>query len=376
VKNGGGNHMKKRIAVLPGDGVGKEVVKGAVEVLKAIAYRFQHQFEFHYGLIGGEAIDLEGTPLPEETISLCRQSDAVMLGAVGGPKWDQNPAHLRPETGLLQIRKELQLYANLRPVKFYPSSVHSSPLKREVIENADFIIVRELTGGLYFGKPRGRSVQEGEESVVDTLFYQRKEMKRIINLAFQLARKRKQKVTSVDKANVLESSRMWREVAEEVAKNYPDVKLEHMLVDNAAMQLIKHPKQFDVIVTENMFGDILSDEASMVTGSLGMLPSASLSISGPHLYEPIHGSAPDIAGQNKANPIAAILSASMMLRYSFQMHEEADVLERAVQQVLEAGYVTADLKGKLTLSTTQMVEEITAAIADDSAISNIMAAYA
>jgi 3-isopropylmalate dehydrogenase len=368
--------MRKRIAVLPGDGVGKEVVKGAVEVLKAIAYRFQHQFEFHYGLIGGEALDLEGTPLPEETISLCRQSDAVMLGAVGGPKWDQNPAHLRPETGLLQIRKELQLYANLRPVKFYPSCVHSSPLKNEVIENADFIIVRELTGGLYFGKPRGRSFQEGEESVVDTLFYQRKEMKRIINLAFQLARKRKRKVTSVDKANVLESSRMWREVAEEVAKNYPDVKLEHMLVDSAAMQLIKNPKQFDVIVTENMFGDILSDEASMVTGSLGMLPSASLSLSGPHLYEPIHGSAPDIAGQNKANPIACILSAAMMLRYSFNMMEEADALERAVEQVLEAGFVTADLKGRLTLSTTQMVEEIIAAIADDSAISNIMAAYA
>ncbi len=367
-----------RIAVLPGDGIGKEVTKGAVEILQAVATRFDHQFEFVYGLIGGEAIDREGTPLPDETIEMCRQSDAVLLGAVGGPKWDRNPPHLRPEKGLLTIRKEMNLFANLRPVKFYDSLVDSSPLKAEVIQDVDLLIVRELTGGLYFGKPSGRRVEDGEETVVDTLLYKREEIKRIMTMAFELARKRKKKVTSVDKANVLESSRMWREIAEEVARDFPDVKLEHMLVDNAAMQLIRDPKQFDVLVTENMFGDILSDEASMLTGSLGMLPSASLSTSGPSLYEPIHGSAPDIAGQNKANPIAMILSSAMMLRLSFGLYEEADAIEKAVQQVLTSGYRTADVarNGQRIASTKEMVDEIRATILDDGAILNIMAVYA
>jgi 3-isopropylmalate dehydrogenase len=367
-----------RIAVLPGDGIGKEVTKGAVEILKAVATRFEHEFEFVYGLIGGEAIDQKGTPLPDETLDMCRQSDAVLLGAVGGPKWDQNPPHLRPEKGLLAIRKEMNLFANLRPVKFYDSLIDSSPLKEDVIKDVDLLIVRELTGGLYFGKPSGRRVENGEEMAVDTLLYKREEINRIVTTAFELARKRKKKVTSVDKANVLESSRMWREIAEEVSHDFPDVELEHMLVDNAAMQLIRNPKQFDVIVTENMFGDILSDEASMLTGSLGMLPSASLSTSGPSLYEPIHGSAPDIAGQNKANPIATILSSAMMLRLSFGLHLEADAIEKAVQQVLASGYRTADVaqKGQRVVSTQEMVDEIKATILDDGAILNIMAVYA
>ncbi|MGG3842191.1 3-isopropylmalate dehydrogenase [Anoxybacillus kestanbolensis] len=366
-----------RIAILQGDGIGKEVTKGAVNILQAIGDRFGHAFHFSYGLIGGEAIDREGTPLPEQTLHLCKQSDAVLLGAVGGPKWDNNPPHLRPEKGLLQIRKEMNLFANIRPVTFYASLAASSPLKPHVIEGADFVIVRELTGGLYFGKPSERRIEEGEEAVVDTLFYKRAEIERIITFAFTLAQKRKKKVTSVDKANVLESSRMWREVAEQVAKRFPDVQLEHMLVDNAAMQLIRSPKQFDVIVTENMFGDILSDEASMLTGSLGMLPSASLSVDGPALYEPIHGSAPDIAGQNKANPLATILSAAMMLRLSFGLTEEADIVERAVKQVLDAGYRTADIAqhGNCVLSTTEMVEKVKDAILDDVAIERIMQVY-
>ncbi|OQP05038.1 3-isopropylmalate dehydrogenase [Geobacillus sp. 44B] len=367
-----------RIAVLPGDGIGKEVTKGAVEVLKAIETRFGHHFEFAYGWIGGAAVDQKGTPLPEETLALCRESNAVLLGAVGGPKWDQHPPHLRPERGLLQIRKEMNLFANLRPVKFYDSLTDSSPLKQEVIQGVDLVIVRELTGGLYFGKPSGRMVENGEEKAVDTLLYKKEEIKRIVKVAFELARKRKKKVTSVDKANVLASSRMWREIAEEVAQEFPDVTLEHMLVDNAAMQLIRSPQQFDVVVTENMFGDILSDEASMLTGSLGMLPSASLSASGPSLYEPIHGSAPDIAGQNKANPIAAILSAAMMLRLSFGLSKEAEAVEKAVQQVLAAGLRTADIaqKGQRVVSTDEMVNEIKTAILDHQTISHIMAVYA
>ncbi len=265
--------MTKKVAVLPGDGVGTEVTKGAVAVLKAIGERFDHQFEFTYGLIGGAAIDEAGTPLPESTIETCKQADAVLLGSVGGPKWDRNPSHLRPEKGLLAIRKELDLYANLRPVTFYDSLADASPLKKEYIEGVDFIIVRELTGGLYFGKPSERRTEGNEETVVDTLFYKRTEIERIIRQAFDTAVNRRKKVTSVDKANVLESSRVWREVAEEVAKDYPDVELEHMLVDSAAMQLIRNPKYFDVVVTENMFGDILSDEASMLTGSFKMCRS-------------------------------------------------------------------------------------------------------
>ncbi|PLT30195.1 3-isopropylmalate dehydrogenase [Peribacillus deserti] len=370
--------MQKKIAVLPGDGIGTEVTRGAVEILKAVADRYGHEFQFNYGLIGGTAIDKTGHPLPEETVTLCKDSDAVLLGAVGGPKWDHNPPHLRPEKGLLSIRKHLSLYANLRPISFYASLSEASPLRKEVIQDADFVIVRELTGGLYFGKPSGRRVEDGQETVVDTLVYHRYEIKRIIELAFTLAEKRRGKVTSVDKANVLESSRMWREVAEEVSKDFPAVELEHMLVDNAAMQLIRNPRQFDVVVTENMFGDILSDEASVLTGSLGMLPSASISSEGPNLYEPIHGSAPDIAGQNKANPIAAILSAASMLRNSFSLEEEAKAVEAAVESVLEAGYRTADLAGGRTksLTTEQMTEEIKISMLGDEAISQIMGAYA
>ncbi|MFT4416519.1 3-isopropylmalate dehydrogenase [Fredinandcohnia humi] len=370
--------MKKSIAVLRGDGIGKEVTKGAIEVLKAVAVQYNHEFTFQHALIGGAALDAEGTPLPAETLEVCKKSDAVLLGAVGGPKWDVNPPHLRPEKGLLQIRKELNLYANVRPVTCYNSLLDSSPLKKEIIENVDFVIVRELTGGLYFGKPSGRKIDNGEEAVVDTLSYKRSEMKRIIEKAFEMARSRRKKITSVDKANVLESSRMWREVAEEVAKDNSDIMLEHMLVDNAAMQLIRNPRQFDVIVTENMFGDILSDEASMLTGSLGMLPSASLSTDGPSLYEPIHGSAPDIAGKNLANPIATILSAAMLLRLSFGLEEEATAVERAVEQVLDAGYRTADVASvqKRAVTTGEMVERIKEALIEDGAISNIMEAYA
>ncbi|NNU83185.1 3-isopropylmalate dehydrogenase [Geobacillus sp. BMUD] len=367
-----------RIAVLPGDGIGQEVTAGAVEVLKAVGIRFGHEFTFEYGLIGGAAIDETGTPLPEETLRLCRESDAVLLGAVGGPKWDDNPPHLRPERGLLAVRKQLDLYANLRPVVCYDRLASASPLKPDLVQGVDFVIVRELTGGIYFGQPSGRVVENGEEKAVDTLLYKKEEIERIVRMAFILARGRKKKVTSVDKANVLSSSRLWREVAEEVAKQFPDVELEHMLVDNAAMQLIRAPKQFDVIVTENMFGDILSDEASMLSGSLGMLPSASLSASGPSLYEPVHGSAPDIAGMNKANPIAAILSAAMMLRLSFGLATEAEAIEQAVHQALEAGLRTADLapSGGRVVSTNEMVEEIKTAVLDDTAIAQIMTVYA
>ncbi|PLR93683.1 3-isopropylmalate dehydrogenase [Bacillus sp. T33-2] len=370
--------MKKTIAVLPGDGIGKEVTRGAVTILQAVGERFGHQFQFVYASIGGEAINSCRTPLPDETVEICKRSDAVLLGAVGGPEWDGLPGHLRPERGLLKIRKELGLYANLRPTRYYASLSASSPLRPEVIEGVDLLMVRELTGGLYFGKPSERTTQNGEDAVVDTLFYQRKEIDRVIRLAFELAKNRNKKVTSVDKANVLESSRMWRETAETIAKEYPEVTLEHMLVDNAAMQMIKNPRRFDVIVTENMFGDILSDEASVLTGSLGMLPSASVSQGGPYLYEPIHGSAPDIKGKNVANPIAMILSAAMMLRNSFGLEEEAAAVENAVSQVLDAGYRTSDIAvaGQQTFSTEEMIEEIKATILDNEAILNIMSAYA
>ncbi|MGD6816758.1 3-isopropylmalate dehydrogenase [Metabacillus sp. 113a] len=370
--------MKKTIAMLPGDGIGKEVMQGAQEVLSVIAEQYGHEFHFTSGLIGGSAIDQHSEPLPAETVELCRQADAVMLGAVGGPKWDQEPPAGRPEKGLLALRKELGLYANIRPVKAYECLSGRSPFKQSVLEGVDFVIVRELTGGLYFGKPSERSFKGGEESAVDTLYYTKKEVKRILNAAFELAAQRKKKVTSVDKANVLESSRMWRETAEEVKAEYPGIELEHMLVDNAAMQLIKNPAQFDVIVTENMFGDILSDEASVLTGSLGMLPSSSLSTGGLHLYEPVHGSAPDIAGENKANPLAMILSSAMLLRTSFGLREEADAVERAVQHVLDAGKRTGDLAvdQERSLTTAEMIEEVKEGLADDNAILHIMEAYA
>ncbi len=352
--------MNKTITVIPGDGIGPEVIKSAIKVLDTVASKFNHEFTYNYAKLGGVAIDEEGTPLPQETIDLCKNSDGVLLGAVGGPKWDTLPGNMRPEKGLLGIRKELELYANLRPVTAHKSLLDASTLKREVVEDVDLMIIRELTGGLYFGQPQERRQEADGEAVVDTLYYKKSEIERIVKQAFELARLRRKKVTSVDKANVLESSRLWREVAEAVGADYPDVELEHMLVDNAAMQLIRNPKQFDVVVTENMFGDILSDEASMLTGSLGMLPSASIGGNGPGLYEPIHGSAPDIAGKNIANPLATIQSIAMMLRYSFQLKEEAETIEAAVTNVLEAGYRTADIaeNNDKVLSTDEMTAKV------------------
>ncbi|MGJ7911841.1 3-isopropylmalate dehydrogenase [Neobacillus sp. LXY-1] len=334
--------MKKRIVLLPGDGIGKEVMNSAKEVLKAIAEEYNHTFSFETHDIGGAAIDAHGTPLPETTVDACKQADAVLLGAVGGTKWDQNPSHLRPERGLLGIRKALDLYANLRPIKGFKNLLHASPLKEEIVKGSDLLIVRELTGGLYFGQPSER--RDNGQVVVDTLAYTRKEIERIVDKAFEAAKGRRGRLTSVDKANVLESSKVWREVVEEKKAQYPDVAVEHVLVDAAAMKLITNPSHFDVIVTENMFGDILSDEASVLTGSLGMLPSASLNESGVGLYEPVHGSAPDIAGKGIANPVAMILSTAMMLRYSFQLEDEAKIIEDAVQAVLDGGYCTADLQ--------------------------------
>ncbi|MCI1576755.1 MAG: 3-isopropylmalate dehydrogenase [Weizmannia coagulans] len=337
--------MKMKLAVLPGDGIGPEVMDAAIRVLKTVLDNDGHEAVFENALIGGAAIDEAGTPLPEETLDICRRSDAILLGAVGGPKWDHNPASLRPEKGLLGIRKEMGLFANLRPVKAYAPLLNASPLKRERVENVDLVIVRELTGGLYFGRPSERRGPDGNE-VIDTLAYTREEIERIIEKAFQLAQIRRKKLASVDKANVLESSRMWREIAEETAKKYPDVEVSHMLVDSTSMQLIANPGQFDVIVTENMFGDILSDEASVITGSLGMLPSASLRSDRFGMYEPVHGSAPDIAGQGKANPLGTVLSAALMLRYSFGLEKEAAAIEKAVDDVLQDGYCTGDLQVK------------------------------
>jgi 3-isopropylmalate dehydrogenase len=352
--------MEKTVAVLPGDGIGPEVTGAAVKVLQSIARRYGHNFHLKYAAIGGIAVDENENPLPQETIDVCEASDAILLGAVGGSKWDMYPSHMRPEKGLLNIRKHFDLFANIRPVKAISSLLDSSPLKEDVAKEVDMVIVRELTSGLYFGQPKRRS----EKSAVDTLVYTRKEIERIVNHAFEIALTRRRKVTSVDKANVLETSKLWREVVEDRKKAYPDIEVEHMLVDSAAMKLITDPRSFDVMVTENMFGDILSDEASVITGSLGMLPSASVRSDGFGLYEPVHGSAPDIAGQNKANPSAAILSVAMMLRYSFGLHSEASAIEEAVMGVLEDGYCTFDLfkDGKRVVSTetfvTKVIEEL------------------
>ncbi|WP_404462000.1 3-isopropylmalate dehydrogenase [Sutcliffiella horikoshii] len=348
------------ISVLPGDGIGPEVVREAILVLEQVGKNFQHTFTFNYGKIGGVAVDETGTPLPQETVEICKNSHAVLLGAVGGPKWDEETPERRPEAGLLGIRKALKLYANLRPVTLFESLIHASPLKREVVLDTDILIVRELTGGIYFGSPRERRQGKDGLEVIDTLHYTEKEMERILRKGFEVAQGRKKKLTSVDKANVLESSRLWRETANRIAKEYPDVQLDHMLVDNAAMQLVRNPRQFDVIVTENMFGDILSDEASMLTGSLGMLPSASLGVDGPGLYEPIHGSAPDIAGKNVANPLATILSAAMLLRHSLGLEEEAASVEKAVDLALEEGYRTQDIgsEWERLLGTAQMGETV------------------
>ena len=346
--------MNANIVLLPGDGIGPEVVGEARRVLDAVAQLFGHQFVYAEHLLGGCAIDATGTALPEATLKACQAAHAVLLGAVGGPKWDDPQAKVRPEQGLLAIRKGLGLYANLRPVRAIPALAKLSPLKPERVAGVDFIVIRELTGGLYFGLPKGRTKTATGEQAVDTLIYTDVEIRRIVRLAFQLARGRRKFVTSIDKANVLESSRLWRQIAIEVGREFPDVKLEHQLVDSAAMRLITHAAQFDVIVTENMFGDILTDEAAVLAGSLGLLPSASLGEGKLGLYEPIHGSAPDIAGKGIANPTGTILSAAMLLRHSLGLEAEAGAVEAAVQRAIDDGCHTADLGAAKPLNTTQM----------------------
>ncbi|WAL59151.1 3-isopropylmalate dehydrogenase [Thermocoleostomius sinensis] len=333
-----------RITLLPGDGIGPEIMTVAVSVLKCVGEQLDVQFEYQDALIGGAAIDATGTPLPDETLAACKESDAVLLAAIGGYKWDTLPRHQRPETGLLGLRAGMELFANLRPAKILPQLIDASSLKREVIEGVDIMVVRELTGGIYFGQPKGIFATEtGEKRGVNTMVYAEGEIDRIGRVAFETARKRGKRLCSVDKANVLEVSQLWRDRMIKLAEEYPDVELSHLYVDNAAMQLVRYPKQFDTIVTGNLFGDILSDEAAMLTGSIGMLPSASLGASGPGLFEPVHGSAPDIAGQDKANPIAQVLSAAMMLRYGLDQPEAADRIEQAVMHVLDAGYRTGDI---------------------------------
>ncbi|MBQ8685878.1 MAG: 3-isopropylmalate dehydrogenase [Clostridia bacterium] len=348
-----------KIGLLRGDGIGPEIVDSAVRVLEAVGKKYSVGFTFTPYLIGGAAIDQCGQPLPQETVDGCLNSDSVLLGAVGGPKWDNLAGHLRPEKALLGIRAAMGLFTNLRPAKLYPALKAECPLREDIVENGfDIMIVRELTGGIYFGERGYREGKYGEEAY-DTESYSRMEIERIVRVAFETAKKRRKKLTSIDKANVLETSRLWRKIVHEIAGEYPEVEVSDMLVDNAAMQLVRNPSQFDVIVTSNMFGDILSDEASQITGSIGMLPSASLSGGTRGLYEPIHGSAPDIAGQNKANPIATILSAAMMLLYAFDEREAAEAITAAVDKVLDQGLRTADLaRGKEALSTTEMTDAI------------------
>ena len=347
--------MNYNVTVLPGDGVGPEVIAEATKVLKAVESSFGHSFALSYGSVGGNAIDAHGAALPDETAALCEDTDAILFGAVGGPKWDDPSASVRPEDGILAIRKMLGLFANLRPVRVFPELINSSPIKPHLLEGVDMVVVRELTGGLYFAPPKRRWRTVDGRRGVDTLRYTEAEIERILRAGFELAQGRRRRLTSVDKANVLETSRLWREIADEVSADYPDVELEHVLVDNAAMQLIRNPAYFDVIVAENTFGDILTDEASVLSGSMGMLPSASLAgLPGGDgesrgravsLYEPIHGTAPDIAGQGVANPIGTILSMALMLRYSFGLEDEASAVEQAVAGVLAEGYRTPDIAG-------------------------------
>ncbi|MBD2098626.1 3-isopropylmalate dehydrogenase [Trichocoleus sp. FACHB-591] len=333
-----------RITLLPGDGIGPEIMAVSVDVLKVVGQQLNLEFDFQSALIGGAAIDATGEPLPEETLETCRNSDAVLLAAIGGYKWDTLPRHLRPETGLLGLRSGLELFANLRPAKILPQLIDASSLKREVVEGIDIMVVRELTGGVYFGQPKGIfATESGEKRGVNTMAYTESEIDRIAKVGFETAQKRGKKLCSVDKANVLDVSQLWRDRVTQLASEYSDVELSHMYVDNAAMQLVRWPKQFDTILTSNLFGDILSDAAAMLTGSIGMLPSASLGASGPGVYEPVHGSAPDIAGQDKANPIAQVLSAAMMLRYGLNQPEAGDRIEQAVMQVLDQGYRTGDI---------------------------------
>jgi 3-isopropylmalate dehydrogenase len=348
--------MTFKIAVLPGDGIGPEVIAEAVRVLRAVGKGGSASFEFEQALVGGAAIDATGGPLPPQTLKLCQSSHAILFGSVGGPKWDDLPQEQRAERGLLALRKELDLYANLRPATCFPMLVDASPLKRSVVEGTDIMVIRELTGGLYFGEPRGRTaLAGGGERGVNTMVYTTPEIERVARVGFDVARKRRKRLASVDKANVLTVSQLWREVVTTVAREYPDVTLEHVLVDNCAMALVQKPTHFDTIVTENTFGDILSDEAAILAGSMGMLPSASIG-GRVGLYEPVHGTAPDIAGQGIANPIAAVLSAAMLLRYSLNMGPEADRIEAAVRGVLEQGHRTRDIaaKGDRVLGTREM----------------------
>ena len=332
-----------KVLLLPGDGIGQEVTASAGRILEKVASMENCKIELLQGQIGGSAIDAMGDPLPKQTLDLAKECDAILLGGVGGPKWDDLPTEKKPEKGLLRIRQELDLFANLRPALLFPSLVSASSLKPELVENLDILILRELTGGIYFGEPRGVELRNNERTGFNTLVYSEGEIDRIGRVAFELAQKRDRKLCSVDKANVLEVSQLWREVLNDLASDYPDVELSHMYVDNAAMQLVREPKQFDVIVTGNMFGDILSDVAAMLTGSLGMLPSASIASNGLGLYEPVHGTAPDIAGQDRANPLATILSVAMMCKYSLDLPEAAISIEKAVSQVLEKGYRTSDI---------------------------------
>ncbi len=358
--------MPKKIAILPGDGIGPEIVAEAVKVLECLRQDHRLDIELEHALVGGVAYDAHGTTLPDETLALARAADAILLGAVGGPKWDQLDTALRPEKALLRLRSELVLFSNLRPTILYPQLADASSLKAEVVADLDIMIVRELTGGIYFGQPRGvRTLENGERQGYNTLVYSESEIKRIAHSAFRIAGKRNGKLCSVDKANVLESSVLWREVVTELGSEYPDVTLSHMYVDNAAMQLVRAPKQFDVIVTGNMFGDILSDAAAMLTGSIGMLPSASLDTQGKGLYEPVHGTAPDIAGQGLANPLATILSTAMLLRYSLDEPEMAERIERAISQVLDAGLRTADIFRDVgrQVSTSEMGDAVAQALA-------------
>jgi len=352
--------VKAKIAVLAGDGVGREIVPEAVKVLKTVAERFGHTFEFQAADVGGHAIDKFGVPLPAETLALAKHSDAVLLGAVGGPKWEGLDYSIRPERALLGLREQLGLYANLRPAKLYPMLADASTLRRDVIEGIDMLVIRELTGGIYFGKPKGvEPLPGGGERGFNTEVYTTDEIRRIAVVAFDAARKRHKKVMSVDKANVLESSELWRKVVTEVHKNYADVTLSHIYVDNCAMQLVRNPRQFDVLLCNNIFGDILSDEAAMLTGSIGMLPSASIGAK-VGLFEPIHGSAPDIAGKNLANPIATIASGAMMLSYAFQLDKEAAAIEQAIVKTLEQGLRTKDIHadGMRLVGTTEMGDAI------------------
>jgi 3-isopropylmalate dehydrogenase len=355
--------MKAKITLLPGDGIGPEIVDATRQVLETVAGKSGHSFTFSTHLIGGIAIDETGVPLPDDTIVACRSADAVLLGAVGGPKWDDPTASVRPEQGLLGMRKALKLFANVRPVKLYRGLEAASPLKAERLRGVDLVFIRELTGGIYFGQPKGKEIRNGLRTGFDTMVYDESEIRRIVELAFDVARKRSKQVTSIDKANVLQAMQVWREVATEVGKANPDVQLDHQLVDSAAMRLVTHPSSFDVIVSGNMFGDILSDEGAVLTGSLGLLPSASLGEGKLGVYEPIHGSAPDIAGKGIANPLGTILSAAMLLRHSLNLDEDAKAIEDAVQKVLDNGLRTADLGGGTSaLSTNQMAEAVMAAV--------------